>query len=173
MAKDKEALLVDGYNVINAWPELMALKDLEHARDKLVDIIASYSVYKSYRAVVVFDAHSVPGADTQEYVYKDIAVVFTSEGETADSYIEKTAYNLVRQGEKVYVVTSDWAEQLIILGAGAFRIPARELIGDVKRVNKLVKERFTESALNYRRHELGNRLTNEVAKRLDDIRRGR
>lgn len=173
MAKDKEALLVDGYNVINAWPELMALKDLEHARDKLVDIIANYSVYKSYRAVVVFDAHGVPGADTQEYVYNDIAIVFTSEGETADSYIEKTAYNLVRQGEKVYVVTSDWAEQLIILGAGAFRIPARELIGDVKRVNKLVKERFTESALKYRRHELGNRLTSEVAKRLDDIRRGR
>lgn len=173
MAKGKEALLVDGYNVINAWPELMALKDLEHARDKLIDIISDYGAYQSYDVSIVFDAHGVPGAMTEQHFLKDVSIVYTGEGETADSYIERTAYNLVRQGERVFVVTSDWAEQLIILGAGAFRISARELIRDVKRVNKLVKERFTESALNYRRHELGNRLTSEVAKRLDDIRRGR
>ncbi|MPM45228.1 hypothetical protein SDC9_91914 [bioreactor metagenome] len=173
MGKDKESLLVDGYNVINAWPELMALKDLEHSRDKLIDIVANYGAYQSYNVLIVFDANGVPGAVTEQHMYNDVNVVFTGEGETADSYIEKTAYFLVRQGERVYVVTSDWAEQLMILGAGAFRIPARELIRDVKRVNKQVKERFTESALNFRRHELGNRLNNEVAKRLDDIRRGR
>ena len=47
-------LLVDGYNVINAWPELVALKDnLEHARDKLVDILAGYGAYKDYKVLVV------------------------------------------------------------------------------------------------------------------------
>lgn len=173
MGKDKESLLVDGYNVINAWPELMALNNLEHSRDKLIDIMANYGSYQSYNVLIAFDAHGVSGAVTEQHIYNDVNVVFTGEGETADSYIEKTAYSLVRQGERVYVVTSDWAEQLMILGAGAFRIPARELIRDVKRVNKLVKERFTESVLNLRRHELGNRLNNDVAKRLDDIRRGR
>ncbi|MGI6092602.1 MAG: NYN domain-containing protein [Veillonellaceae bacterium] len=173
MGKDKEALLVDGYNVINAWPELMVLNDLEHSRDKLIDIMANYGSYHGYNVLIVFDAHGVSGAVTEQHIYNDVNVVFTGEGETADSYIERTAYNLVRQGERVYVVTSDWAEQLVILGAGAFRIPARELICDVKRVNKLVQERFAESALKSRRHELGNRLNSEVAKRLDDLRRGR
>ncbi|MDD4600919.1 hypothetical protein SDC9_13954 [bioreactor metagenome] len=173
MTKDKEALLVDGYNVIYAWPELMALEDLAHARDKLIDFVAAYGAYQHYRVLIVFDAHGVSGAVNEQHVFNDVDVVFTSEGETADSYIEKTAYHLVRQGEKVFVVTSDWAEQLIILGAGAFRISARELIRDLKQVNKLIQEKFAESALSYRRHELGNRLNGEVAKRLDDIRRGR
>lgn len=174
MTKDKgEALLVDGYNVINAWPELMSLKDLEHARDKLVEILANYGSYQNYEVIIVFDAHGVSGAVNEQQIYSNVAVVFTGEGETADSYIERTAYNLVRQGDRVYVVTSDWAEQLVILGAGAFRIPARELIRDVKRVNKLVKEKFADATLNYRRHEIGSRLNNDIAKRLDDIRRGR
>lgn len=171
--KAKETLFVDGYNVINAWPELMNLKDLEHARDKLVDILAGYGAYKNYRIVVVFDAHAVPGSDSSERVFNDVEVVFTGEGETADSYIEKSAYIAVRMGERVYVATSDWAEQLIVLGSGAYRLSARELIGDIKRLNKLLKGKFTETAVNHRRHELGNRINSDVMKRLDEMRKGR
>lgn len=41
----KEYLVVDGYNIIYAWPELEKLKDygLEHARFKLVSKLANYS----------------------------------------------------------------------------------------------------------------------------------
>jgi len=51
------ALIVDGYNVINAWAELIKLKDqsLEHARDKLVEMMAGYGAYKGYRVTVVYD----------------------------------------------------------------------------------------------------------------------
>jgi len=173
MIKEDAVMLVDGYNVINAWPDLMELKDLEHARDKFVDIMAGYGAFKSLKVIVVFDAHGVAGVGSAQQVFNDVEVVYTCEGETADSYIEKNAYYLVRQGQRVHVVTSDWVEQLVILGAGAYRIPARELINDIKQFNKIIKERFAHSVLNQRRHELGNRLNGEVAKRLDDIRRGR
>ena len=39
----RELLLVDGYNVINSWPELKPLRDnLGDARDKLSDVMAEY-----------------------------------------------------------------------------------------------------------------------------------
>ena len=170
----QDYLLVDGYNVINAWPELTIFKDnLEFARDRLVDIMAHYGAFKDYQVVIVFDAHFVVGGEMHRQVVKGLSVIYTEEGETADSCIEKMAYMLVRQGEAVYVATSDGAEQMLVLGVGAYRISARELLKDVKRVNKVINERFTENTQNYHRHELESRLNGDVAKRLNDIRRGR
>ena len=168
-------LLVDGYNVINAWPELVALKDnLEHARDKLVDILAGYGAYKDYKVLVVFDAHASSGGSTfEETAGGAVQVVYTREGETADSYIERATYQLVREGTGVFVVTSDWAEQLMILGAGAWRISARELRNDVLETSEMIKEGYGKNILNYRRQELQSRLGRDVAQRLDDMRKGR
>ncbi|MGL5512691.1 MAG: NYN domain-containing protein, partial [Sporomusa sp.] len=58
-----DLLIVDGYNVINAWPELIEAKDnLEYARDKLVDILSEYGAYKGFKMIIiVFDAHMVAG----------------------------------------------------------------------------------------------------------------
>ena len=54
----REYLLVDGYNVIHAWPELLELSEvsLESARHKLMDIMSNYQGFKSHLTViVVFD----------------------------------------------------------------------------------------------------------------------
>ncbi len=172
-----DMLLIDGYNIINAWPELIALKEnsLEHARDKLTEIMTGYGAFKKYNVILVFDAHGVVGTDSCYRINDSTEVVYTKEGETADSYIEKMVYYLLRpdvRSGRVYVVTSDWAEQLVILGAGAYRISARELLQDVYKVNKLIAEGFSESVLTYRRHELQNRLNSDVVRRLDEMRRG-
>jgi predicted RNA-binding protein with PIN domain len=174
----KDTVLVDGYNVIHAWPELMELskESLEHARDKLIEILAGYGAFKDYAIIIVFDAHAVTGSDCCQQENGDFTVVYTKEGETADSYIEKTVYMLVRQGDstqQVYVVTSDWMEQRIILGVGAARISARELYLDVRKTGNMLGQTFGENVLNYRRHELENRLSRDVVKRLDELRRGR
>jgi predicted RNA-binding protein with PIN domain len=168
----RNILLVDGYNVIHAWPELSACKDnLEDARDKLIDIMASYGAFQNLEVTVIFDANGVKGSAVFEHFIGKVSVIYTREGETADSHIEKMAYDMVRQRKQVYVVTSDWVEQLVILGAGAYRISARELLQDVKKVNKLIKEGYSESELTYKRHELENRLNSDVVKRLDELRR--
>lgn len=168
----KEILLVDGYNVVNAWPELIALNDdLEYARDKLVEILAGYGAFKNQQVVVVFDAHAVTGEHQSHFLPSGLEVVFTSEGETADSYIERLSYELVRRGKRVYVVTSDWTEQLVILGVGAYRISARELLQEVKKVKKQIAEGYSENVLTYRRQELEGRLSQEVVKRLEELRK--
>ena len=57
--------------------------------------------------------------------------VYTKEAETADAYIEKTTYEIARE-HRVRVVTSDGAEQLIILGHGALRLPAASFRREVE-----------------------------------------
>ena len=169
----KETLIVDGYNVINAWPELISLKDqnLEHARDALIDLLASYGAYKGMKVVVVFDAHEVSGIESIQF-QKQVEVVFTKEGETADSFIERTSYNLKGKQQRVYVVTSDWAEQLVILWAGAYRISARELYHDYNRTANDIKKQIKETAINTSRHELAGRLNLDILQHLDKIRPG-
>ncbi|HWR44565.1 NYN domain-containing protein [Sporomusa sp.] len=167
-----DLLIVDGYNVINAWSELIAVKDnLEYARSKLVDILSEYGAYKGFRTIIVFDAHMAAGKSVSQIQAGELEVIYTKEGETADSCIEKMVYYLVRQGERVYVVTSDMAEQMFVLGAGAFRISARELKNDVASTKKEIKANISQKVLARDRHELGNRLGKDILKRLDAMRR--
>jgi predicted RNA-binding protein with PIN domain len=167
-----ELLIVDGYNVINAWPELVAIKDnLEYARDKLVDILSEYGAYKRYKTILVFDAHMVAGKAANQNQLGMLEVIYTKEGETADSYIEKMVYDLARSNKRIYVVTSDSAEQMFILGAGAYRISARELKNSVAAAKKEIADNLSRKVLARDRHELGSRLEKDIMQRLDIMRR--
>lgn len=123
----KEWLVVDGYNVINSWQDFRKFREenLEHARELLKEKLAEYTAFKGYSGIVVFDAQEVQGVASFEK-NGALEIVFTNEGETADSWIERRVYDLVKSGSSVFVVTSDYAEQLNVLGSGAYRISARE-----------------------------------------------
>lgn len=169
-----EYLIIDGYNVINAWKEFAQLRQtsLEHARELLVAGVSEYAAFKGYKAIVVFDALDVAGAAAVETIH-GIQVVYTGEGETADSWIERRAYELGHGTDKakVFVVTSDYAEQINILGAGAYRISAREFREDYKKTKLQIAERLRipRGALN--RTELGGRINGQVLEHLEKIRR--
>ena len=169
-----EYLIIDGYNVINAWKEFAQLRQtsLEHAREILVASVSEYAAFKGYKAIVVFDALEVAGAAAVETIH-GIQVVYTGEGETADSWIERRAYELAHghYRSKVFVVTSDYAEQINILGAGAYRISAREFREEYKKTKRQIAERLRipRGALN--RNELGGRINGHVLEHLEKIRR--
>ncbi len=165
-------LLIDGYNVINAWQEFAALRrqSLEHAREMLTADIAGYAAFKGYRALLVFDAQEVPGSGSVSSVH-GIDVVFTDEGETADSWIERRAYELARAGHRVFVVTSDYAEQLTVLGSGAYRISAREFREDYQAARRAIAKRLRHPARSVNRNELGERLQGSVLEHLENLRR--
>ncbi|EPP0919163.1 NYN domain-containing protein, partial [Listeria monocytogenes] len=116
----EQILLVDGYNVIGAWPELSFLKDrdLEAARDKLIEWMAEYQSYTGYRVVVVFDAQFVRGVKRKSKKHQ-VEVVFTHEDETADEYIEQKAIEWKNARTQIIVATSDYTEQWAIFGQGA------------------------------------------------------
>ena len=61
---EKQLLIVDGYNMIGAWPELVQLKKqerLEDARELLLSRLSNYAKYEGLEIIVVFDAQLVPG----------------------------------------------------------------------------------------------------------------
>ena len=128
-----EYLLVDGYNVIFAWEELerLARQDVAAARGALEDILSNYQGFRRCVVILVFDAYKVKGNPGSVERRNGIYVVYTKEAETADAYIEKTTYELARE-HRVRVVTSDGAEQLIILGHGALRLPAASFRREVE-----------------------------------------
>ena len=135
----KEYLLVDGYNMIFAWPELKSLasRDIKAARDRLMDILSNYAGFEKENVILVYDAYKVNGGQERIMRYHNIDVVFTREAETADLYIEKAAHELSKK-YTVTVATSDNVEQVIIFGAGAYRLSA---------LNFLEKIRNTENAI--------------------------
>ena len=51
---------------------------------------------------------------TQSFDEAEVKVIFTSEGETADSYIERTVSEMNMRLVQVSVATSDLAEQWLI-----------------------------------------------------------
>ena len=57
-------LIVDGYNIINSWPELINEQkiSLEGSRQKLLEFLEDYRAYKGIKVIVVFDAHMVKGS---------------------------------------------------------------------------------------------------------------
>ena len=136
-----EYLLVDGYNIIFAWDNLKetAKKDLNSARDALIDILCNYQGFTQCEVILVFDAYKVKGNAGSVEKINNISVVYTKEAETADMYIEKTTHTLAPK-HRVRVATSDNLEQIIILGSGAIRVSAGELLSEVKNAEKAIME---------------------------------
>ena len=130
-----EYLLVDGYNIIFAWEELKAVAqtNLDAARQLLMDLLSNYQGFKKCVVILVFDAYKVPRNVRDVFKYHNIYVVYTKEAETADTYIERTTYEIGKH-HQVRVATSDGAEQLIILGHGALRLSATTFKAEVEQV---------------------------------------
>ncbi len=139
-----EYLLVDGYNVVHAWPDLAALaaENLDGARRRLMDILCNYRGVRPCELILVFDAYRVKGGAGVVERYHNISVVYTREAETADMYIEKATRRIAEEekGRRVRVVTSDGLEQLIILGHGALRVSARAFREEVDAAEREIRE---------------------------------
>ena len=151
----KQLLIVDGYNMIGAWPELVRLKNkdlLEEAREKLLHELSNFAKFEALDIMVVFDAQFVPGV-SKSYKKYDLEVVFTEEGEIADSYIERVAGQKNTRLVQVSVATSDMAERWVVFSQGALRVSANELYKRVQKVKKEIRGKLEDTRFeNFRRN---------------------
>ena len=145
--RKKEYIIVDGYNLIFAWEGLAALakENFDAARHILTDILCNYRGYTKCELVLVFDGYKVKGNAGEKSDYNGIHLVFTKENETGDMYIEKLVEE-VGKNYSVRVVTSDNLIQVSALRAGVLRMPAREFIKEIERVNDQIKEIIAENS---------------------------
>ncbi len=161
-------LLVDGYNIIHAWPELQKLAEgnLDTARTKLLDRLCSYQAMKKCLVMVVFDAYQVPGHQESVSDYHNIKVVFTKEAQTADQFIERFA-NEHQEKYRITVATSDSLEQLITLGAGSVLLSAEDLFKELEHVKQQAAEANNEAP---KRSFLGDSVDSETRAQIESLR---
>ena len=167
-------IFVDGYNVINSWPDLKEKKDIsfEGVRQSLIDKLHNYGVFKECRIILVFDAHKVQGSiEKVEKINKNISVVFTKDGETADAYIERHVNEMGRKHE-VMVVTSDNLEQQTIFQRGAVRMSSIEFYNEVLKVEKTITIKTDKNKINHKNSVVDN-INEDVARKLEEMRRGK
>ena len=168
----EEYLIVDGYNLIGAWPDLARLAEtsLEEAREQLVSALADYQGYSGKNVIVVFDAHQVtgPGVKVRE---ARVDIRYTKEKETADELIERLVGQLKRRSRRIYVATSDMTEQHVTFGKGALRVSARELLIDMK----ISEQEMAKEIKRHRsklRNTFGSKIPLEFRDKLERWRRG-
>ncbi|HEY1455557.1 MAG TPA: NYN domain-containing protein [Candidatus Dormibacteraeota bacterium] len=123
-----ERLIVDGYNVIHAWPSLKRLMQeasLEAARDGLVERVSVLGMVTGVEVTVVFDSNRA--ASSSESMVGDVRVLFTRKGHSADHAIERLAYRAGEVGDVITVATSDRFQRDLVRGMGGAVIGALEL----------------------------------------------
>ena len=132
-------LIVDGYNVVHAWPALKrALQErgLEDARRSLVQALAEYAAQTGAEVTVVFDAHGRDRSGAAPEVVDGVTIRFGTRHASADHVIERLANQASRRGGagEIVVATGDRLQREMVGAMGVGTISPQALLEDVQRV---------------------------------------
>ena len=143
-------ILVDGYSLLHSWPELAPSQPRysERARDELIHILTKYHDVTGEPLTIFFDGSGAPASVPKRESSRDVEVLFSRAGQTADDMIERTAHRMLPYGE-VLVVTDDSAERGTVDGMGGTVCSCANFI-------RMIENAFTElqdELRNYNRTE--------------------
>ena len=148
--KTKKLIIIDGYNILNAWEKYKPFLKLsfENARQELIYDMGEYSKLVGLYLLLVFDAYKINFKGSSEII-KGIEVVYTKQNETADQYIEK---KLDEMGRKILVSvgTDDTLIQKLVTQRGGNVLTAKELL-----------YRYENLKNKSNRYEIKNRISNK------------
>ncbi len=118
-------IIVDGYNVIRQSKQLriLDLRDMQEGREALQDILVEYRKNKGHRITIVFDGTNTISQDARRQRFRGIEILFSRNGETADTVIKSMA---AREKERALVVSSDRDIVLFVRSVGSASIGSRE-----------------------------------------------
>ena len=158
-------LIVDGYNIIHAWPELSPLirgGRGEEARRRLVAALGEYAAASGEHVTVVFDAHGRERDRGAGERIDGITVVYGSRNQSADHVIERRVSIASRHGDAglVTVATSDRLQRDMVMAMGASVVGASALRDWVRGVRDGVVDQAAR-----RQREAG--FANRLGDRLD------
>ena len=164
-------LIIDGYNIINNWPEFDQLRqqDMEIARVKLVEMMKEFTPLVWQKIIIVFDAYRTRSKSSLEEEGGGVEVVYTAAGQTADVYIERLVAIEASGGEEIEVASSDYLEQRLVLWKGGRRVSANELRNRLQEVRLALKQQGHMEVS--RRSLLDERLSEQVRKALESWRK--
>ncbi len=167
----KPLLIVDGYNVIGSYEaDGMTEGILHEKRDRLRLQLEDYAGYTDTEIILVFDGYLSDRGFVTEEKYDKLTVVFTKKGETADSYIERLTAGAPKYRE-IRVATSDNLEQSQIFSSGAIRMSSKELIRLLDKTRSEGLYAHSNPSSNAKRNSIGQRVSENVYRELEKIRR--
>src|SRR6266487_2544847 len=93
-------ILVDGYSLLHAWPELAPGKPRHSAaaRDALIYQLTQYRDAVGTPVTVFFDGGGAPEGVTAMESTPEMEILYSKSGQTADDLIERVAYRLGKYG---------------------------------------------------------------------------
>lgn len=128
-------LLVDGNNIIHAWPDLLELHQRKRgtAHSELIRRMGDYQSFTGKRIVIVFDGRGAVTSD--ERSAEGIQIFYSSSSHTADDIIERLALKYLPEFD-IEVATDDRAEQDIVIGAGGSALSSFQLRDEWERAEQ-------------------------------------
>lgn len=149
-------ILVDGYSLLHAWPELAegCARHSAAAREALIQELTHYHDATGTALTIFFDGAGAPKGTPQTHSTRQVEVLYSRAGQTADQMIERAAYRLSQLGE-VMVITNDYAERDTVNSFGGMAQSCenflrmlgeanRDMAMDLKEHNRRERSRFKQ-----------------------------
>jgi predicted RNA-binding protein with PIN domain len=126
-------ILVDGYSLLHAWPEVAPGRPRHSAiaRDELIARLTHYRDAVGTPITVIFDGAGAPAGTPDNESRPEMEVLFARAPKTADDLIERAAHRLKSFGD-VLVVTNDYAERDTVIGLGVQAMSCEAFIRTVE-----------------------------------------
>ena len=139
----EKQLLVDGSNILHAWPELKAIakRDRDAARARLSQAVSAIHDEEQIRLTLVFDGRGEEITVEYPGKAKTFVHLYTPTGTTADDVIEQLV-GKASDPANCTVATNDRAERQTIETLGAAGISAEDLAAWVERAGQRQRTRL-------------------------------
>jgi uncharacterized protein len=112
-------ILVDGYSLLHGWPELAPgqARHSASARDELVQLLTHYQDAAGSPVTIFLDGRGTAIGPSATRSAREVEILYSGQGQTADQMIERTTHRLLPHGE-VLVVTDDRTEADTVVNLG-------------------------------------------------------
>jgi len=126
-------ILVDGYSLLHEWTDLAAGRPRHsaEAREALVQRLTHYQDAIGTPVTIFFDGGRAPAGTPKAHSTRQLEVLYSRNGQTADDMIERAAYRFQEYGE-VLAVTNDHAERNLVIHMGGMAESCENFIHTVE-----------------------------------------
>ena len=164
---NKKLIIIDGYNILNAWEKYKPFLNLsfENARNELIYDMGEFSKLIGIDLLLVFDAYKINFKGNSEII-KGIEVIYTKQNETADQFIEKKLDEIGRK-ISVSVGTDDTLIQKLVTQRGGIVLTSKELLFRYENLKNKSNRYETKNRITNKSYF--NTLDDKVINQLDEI----
>lgn len=131
-------ILVDGYSLLHAWPQLAPGKPRHStaAREELIWTLQDYRDSEGTPMTIVFDGKGARPSQSDEHPSTpELEIIYSQAGQTADDIIERVTHLMKPYGQ-VMVVSNDLRERDTVINFGGTVMRCESFIRLVEGTNK-------------------------------------